>query len=203
MKALLLKDCYTLMKQIKFYILMIILFAITPGNSISAIAMFYAAMLPITALAYDERSKWNSLALMMPYSDESIIGSKYILGYIAVAAASLLSITAQIAHSLLKNSTLELESIFTVILVACIATIVQAFNLPFMFKFGVEKGRLAFFVLIAITTAMAVVFKNGLPGIFSSSNANIFIVMLVAVIFTLVVNLISVSISIGIYKKRV
>lgn len=203
MKALLLKDCYTLMKQIKFYILMIILFAITPGSSISSIAMFYAAMLPITALAYDERSKWNSLALMMPYSDESIIGSKYILGYIAVAAASILSITAQIAIGLVRNSTLEIESVFTVILVACIATIVQAFNLPFMFKFGVEKGRLAFFVLIAITTAMAVVFKNGLPGIFSSSNANIFIVMLVAVIFTLVVNLISVSISIGIYKKRV
>ncbi|MEN2775910.1 ABC-2 transporter permease [Acetivibrio clariflavus] len=202
MKALLLKDCYTLMKQIKFYIMMIILFAITPGNSISSIAMFYAALLPVTALAYDERSKWNSLALMMPYSDESIIGSKYILGYISVAAASLLSITAQIALNLVKNSTLEMESIFTVILIACVATVVQAFNLPFMFKFGVEKGRLAFFVLIAITAAMGVLFGDRLSGIFSSSNANIFTVMLVAVIFTVVVNLISVSISINIYKKR-
>jgi ABC-2 type transport system permease protein len=102
MKALLLKDCYTLMKQIKIYIIMIIIFAIIPGYSISSIAMFYAAMLPITALAYDERSKWNSLAMMMPYSDESIVGSKYMLGYIAVAAASLLSITAQIVLNLIK-----------------------------------------------------------------------------------------------------
>lgn len=203
MKALLLKDCYTLIKQIKIYIIMIIIFAIIPGYSISSIAMIYAAMLPITALAYDERSKWNSLAMMMPYSDESIVGSKYILGYIAVAVASLLSITAQIVLNLIKNTAFEIESFLSIILIACIATVLQAFNLPFMFKFGVEKGRLAFFALIAIATALGVLFGDNLSGFLSTSYANIYTVMLVSIIFTLVVNLISVSISIGIYKKRV
>ena len=203
MKALLLKDYYTLIKQIKIYIIMIIIFAIIPGNSISSIAMIYAAMLPITALAYDERSKWNSLAMMMPYSDESIVGSKYILGYIAVAVASLLSITAQIVLNLIKNTAFEIESFLSILLIACIATVLQAFNLPFMFKFGVEKGRLAFFALIAIATALGVLFGDNLSGFLSTSYSNIYTVMLASIIFTLVVNLISVSISIGIYKKRV
>jgi len=53
MKALLLKDFYTLIKQIKIFIIMIIIFAAIPGYSIAGFAMVYAAMLPITAMAYD------------------------------------------------------------------------------------------------------------------------------------------------------
>lgn len=203
MKALLLKDFYTLIKQIKIYIVMIIVFACIPGNSIAAIAMVYAAMLPITALAYDERSKWDSLALMMPYSDRSIVLSKYILGYIAVAAAFLISIVAQIAITLIKNTAFEPEGIVSLILIACIATVVQAVNLPSMFKFGVEKGRLAFFVLVGIITGVGMVIGDGLAGFLSTSYINIITAMLVTVIFTLAINLISIALSTRIYKKRV
>jgi len=45
-----------------------------------------------------------------------------------------------------------MEQVLSVILIACIATIIQAINLPLMFKFGVEKGRLAFFALIVAVT---------------------------------------------------
>ncbi|HHV30606.1 MAG TPA: ABC-2 transporter permease [Clostridium sp.] len=203
MKALLLKDFYTLIKQIKIYIVMIIVFACIPGNSIAAIAMVYAAMLPITALAYDERSKWDSLALMMPYSNRSIVLSKYILGYIAVAAAFLISIVAQIAITLMKNTAFEPEGIVSLILIACIATVVQAVNLPSMFKFGVEKGRLAFFVLVGIITGVGMVIGDGLAGFLSTSYVNIITAMLVTVIFTLAINLISIALSTRIYKKRV
>ncbi|RXE58157.1 ABC-2 transporter permease [Acetivibrio mesophilus] len=203
MKALLLKDFYTLIKQIKIYIVMIIVFACIPGNSIAAIAMVYAAMLPITALAYDERSKWDSLALMMPYSDRSIVLSKYILGYIAVAAAFLISIVAQIAITLIKNTAFEPEGIVSLILIACIATVVQAVNLPSMFKFGVEKGRLAFFVLVGIITGVGMVIGDRLAGFLSTSYINIITAMLVTVIFTLAINLISIALSTRIYKKRV
>ncbi|GAE90456.1 ABC-2 transporter permease [Acetivibrio straminisolvens] len=203
MKALLLKDFYTLIKQIKIYIILILIFASIPGYSIAAIAMVYAAMLPITALAYDERSKWNSLALMMPYSDGSIVGSKYVLGYIAVACAALLSIAAQIVMSLIKNTAFEIEGIVSVILVACVATVMLAVNLPFMFKFGVEKGRLAFFALIIIMTGAGMLLGDGLAGFLSESYVNIVTAMFAAVVFTLVINLISIAISIRIYKKRV
>jgi len=202
MKALLLKDFYTLIKQIKIFIIMIIIFAAIPGYSIAGFAMVYAAMLPITALAYDERSKWNSLALMMPYSDESMVGSKYVLGYIAAATVALFSIAVQIVMSLIKNTPFEMEQVLSVILIACIATIIQAINLPLMFKFGVEKGRLAFFALIVAVTCGVMVLGDRFLVSLSASYVNVVTAFVATVIFTLVVNLISIAISIKTYKKR-
>ncbi|MEA4890523.1 MAG: ABC-2 transporter permease [Clostridiaceae bacterium] len=75
MKGLLLKDYYTLFKQAKIFILLILVFAVMPGESMTSFAVVYAAMLPITALAYDERAKWDSLAAMMPYSVRNIVSA--------------------------------------------------------------------------------------------------------------------------------
>ena len=52
--------------------------------------MVYAALLPVTALAWDEQSKWDGLAKMMPYSKFELVFSKYTVGYISVAAAAAL-----------------------------------------------------------------------------------------------------------------
>jgi len=203
MKALILKDFYTLIKQIKIYIIFIILFAIIPGNSMALIAMIYASMLPITALAYDERSKWNSLALMMPYSDGSIVGSKYILGYIAVAVASLISIAAQIIVSLIKGIAFEPEGVGLILLIACVATVMLAVNLPLMFKFGVEKARLVFLAIVAVITGAGMVLGERSVELLSAPYVNIITVMLATIVFTLLINLISITISIRICKKKV
>ena len=80
MKGLLLKDWYTLIKQMKIMLVLMLVFACVPGYSMAAFAVVYAAMLPVTALAYDERSKWDELAAMLPYSVREIVGGKYVLG---------------------------------------------------------------------------------------------------------------------------
>ena len=67
MKGLLLKDWYTLIKQMKIMLVLMLVFACVPGYSMAAFAVVYAAMLPVTALAYDERSKWDELAAMPPW----------------------------------------------------------------------------------------------------------------------------------------
>lgn len=203
MKALLLKDFYTLIKQIRIFALMMVLFACIPGYSIFAYAMMYAAMLPVTALAYDERSKWDILAVMMPYSARSIVLSKYVLGYIAIAVASVFSTAVQIVANQVRGEAFKLEIIISIILISCAATVMQAINLPFMFKFGVEKGRLAFFAMIIIITVGGMAGGDKLVELLSASEPNIITVVLATVISTLFVNLISIPISTGIYKKRV
>ena len=95
MKGLLLKDCFTLVKQMKIFLLIIIVFSLVPGYSMSAFAIVYSALLPMSALAYDERSKWDSLAAMMPYRPRDMVLSKYLLGVGAVLAAVVLSFIAQ------------------------------------------------------------------------------------------------------------
>ena len=73
------------------FLVLIIIFSIMPNMPISPFAMIYAAMLPINALAWDEQSKWNNLADMMPYSKFQLVFTKYLFGYICLFCAALLS----------------------------------------------------------------------------------------------------------------
>ena len=86
MKGLLLKDWYTLIKQMKIMLVLMLVFACVPGYSMAAFAVVYAAMLPVTALAYDERSKWDTLAGMLPYADRERVLSRYVSGWAALAS---------------------------------------------------------------------------------------------------------------------
>ena len=107
MKGLLLKDLYTLGKQMKIFLVLLVAFALIPGYSISAFAVMYAAMLPMTALAYDERSKWDTLAAMMPYSTGALVLSKYLLGYFLAFCAALIALAAQVALSLFQHTSVD------------------------------------------------------------------------------------------------
>ena len=97
MKGLLLKDYYTLLKQVRFYLIFLLIFTIIPNMNLSSIAIVYAAMLPITVIAFDERSKWDQLAAMMPYTERELVFSKYVLGYIAVAVFGVVPSRSRVA----------------------------------------------------------------------------------------------------------
>ncbi|MDP4132738.1 MAG: ABC-2 transporter permease [Bacillota bacterium] len=199
MKALLLKDSYTIARQMKIF-LILILFLACYGSSMSGFAIIYASMLPITALAYDERSKWNTLAAMMPYSQTSIVMSKYVLGYISIGIAAIISCLAQIAISLYKHTNFEVEGILAIVAVICIALLLLAFTLPFMFRFGVEKGRIAFFTLIAATGLGSMVFGKRLAALFEFEVANTAFIGIILVVITIIINIVSIIVSEKIYK---
>ena len=65
MSALILKDFYVLWKQMRLFLLLLLVFSAIPGSFNSTFVVVYAAMLPYTAMAYDERSKWNQMAAML------------------------------------------------------------------------------------------------------------------------------------------
>ena len=69
MSALLLKDFYVMWKQTRVLLILILVFSCLPGAFYPTFAVVYAAILPYTAMAYDERSKWGQLAAMLPYAD--------------------------------------------------------------------------------------------------------------------------------------
>ena len=130
MKGLLLKDWYTLIKQMKIMLVLMLVFACVPGYSMAACAVVYAAMLPVTALAYDERSKWDELAAMLPYSVREIVGGKYVLGVTAVAAAGAVAAAAQLILSRFGWTQFDAEAAFALLFTACLALIMLAVYLP-------------------------------------------------------------------------
>ncbi|MGI6261797.1 MAG: ABC-2 transporter permease [Acutalibacteraceae bacterium] len=150
MKGLLLKDFYTIIKQLKVFVLMIVIFALIPNFSVSVFAVVYAAMLPITTLAYDERCKWDTLAAMMPYSPAALVLSKYLLGLLGVLCAGLLSAFGYGIQLFLLHAADDGSFWFSLLAGICTALLLLAINLPLMYRFGVEKGRLFFFALIAL-----------------------------------------------------
>lgn len=150
MKGLLLKDCYVLSRQMKFFLALVIIFSIMP--SMFVFGIIYASMLPYTALALDERSKWDQLAAAMPYSRRDMVLSKYILGWLASAAALLISLLSGLIRQAVTSHAL---SPILLLLAFCCALLVLDITLPAMFRFGVERGRILTLVLIVLVCGFA------------------------------------------------
>ena len=142
MKGLLCKDACTLVRQVGTMLALVVLFGCVQRGSMTAVAIFYASLLPMTALAYDERCKWDTMAAGMPYSDLALVGSKYVLGAVCVAGAMVVSLLAQLAFG-----SFCAEDAATTLVIALLAFGLNVIELPVMFRFGVDKGRLVFLLL--------------------------------------------------------
>lgn len=201
MKGLIIKDSYTLAKQMKFFMLFIVIFALLPGFSFITFAIVYATMLPMTAIAYDERSKWDKLAAMMPYSAMDIVLSKYILGFLMVIATAAFSCFAQEIIGIFKHSSITVVFLAQLTLVVCFALIIEAIELPVLIKFGMEKGRMLMIIFMVVAAVGgASLIENTVS--FAFGNLNLAIILPLAVLAAVGVNVLSVLISQALYKSK-
>ena len=200
MKALILKDTYVIWRQMKYFLVMILLFSALPSGFNNAFAVIYAAMLPYTALAYDERSKWDQLAAMMPYSTRDMVLGKYVFGWLCIGAAAVLSGLLQMALSLVVDRVfLPGVMVLSVLGAVCILAI----SLPLMFRMGVEKGRLAMFLVIFLVCGAAGAIAHiaesvGSGTVFAFQGPVLGVTLLAALVLTAV----SVPLSMRFYTKR-
>ena len=153
MTALITKDFYVLWKQMKVFLVLILVFSAIPGGYNTLFAVTYAALLPYSCIAYDERSKWDQLAAMMPYSSRDLVLSRYVLGWGAAAGAALLSFLFQALLSMLLDFTPLPSSSLVAAFFICLCTL--AVTLPLVFRFGVERGRLVMFLIIFLVCGTA------------------------------------------------
>lgn len=205
MKGLLLKDCFTLVKQMKIFLVIIVVFAIVPGYNMSAFAIVYSALLPMTALAYDERSKWDVLAAMMPYKPRDMVVSKYLLGVCAVLAAVIISFISQAAVNAVRHTAADTAFFASSVIMLCTGLLALSLLLPFMFRFGVEKGRIALFVIVGLVAAAAVFLASGSEesaDFYASKATSLPAIAGAVAAATVVILIISTLISVRIYAKK-
>ncbi|MCM1259220.1 MAG: ABC-2 transporter permease [Roseburia sp.] len=154
MRGLLLKDWLVIGKQAKHYFIMMIVFAMIPG--VRGYAIFFGALLPMTAFSYDERSHWDAMARMMPYSFGNVVAEKYIFGYLIVGGIVLLETMSQIVYCLAGVGSLEIwVSIQEIWISAAVALSLMALQIPVIFWLGVEKTRM-FLTLVFVIAMMSV-----------------------------------------------
>lgn len=200
MKGLLIKDWKTLVKQTKVMLAITSLLACVPSTYMSAFALFYAAMLPVTALAYDERAKWDELAAMMPYTAKAIVGSKYVLGLMLVLPVLALSILSRL---LVHSTPIVSEDTMSLLITACLSLILMAIDLPFMFRFGVEKGRLIYIVLTCVFVITGVTYADKLADMVSGfETVMVTTVPLLLLAAAVIALLLSYVISVRVYRAR-
>ena len=154
MSALIQKDIFVMWKQMKLFLVLILIFSAIPNTFNNIFSTIYAAMMPYTAIAYDERSKWDQLAAMMPYSTRDIVVSKYVMGWLCTAAAALFAMAVQLLQTVL-GSPLAAFAPMDNLMGCCASLCVLAITLPLMFRFGVEKGRLMMFLIIFLVCGSA------------------------------------------------
>ncbi|ARP49818.1 MULTISPECIES: ABC-2 transporter permease [Caproicibacterium] len=150
MSALMLKDWYVITKQMKVFLILILFFSLIPNVTMTVFAILYAAMLPISAMAYDERSKWDTLVRMMPYSPRDVVLSKYVMGYCGVGIAAAFSATVTAVKSIVTHSNAFEDFGITVLASICMALVLLAIQTPMLISMGVEKGRMLFMIIFFV-----------------------------------------------------
>ena len=152
MKALLLKDFYVIWKQMRIFLVVVLLMALI--NTFNCVfIVVWCSMLPYTAMAYDERSHWNQLAAMMPFSKRDVVLSKYVLGWLCMVVMGLICLVMQTVVGRFLSWETTGGGILLVSL--CLGAISLAVTLPAILRFGVERGRMVFMVVIFGVAAAA------------------------------------------------
>lgn len=198
MKGLLWKDFYVINRQMRFFALIILVFAVLPNYYIQLFAITYAGLLPYSVIAHDEQSHWDALAGMMPYSVKDLVLSKYILGW---ASALIISLVALGAGVLERNLFPQAAQPAGVLPALCVALVCIAVSLPFLFRFGSTRGRqimMMALIVVACGTSGALSALLSLGEMTWLSGGMVLLLPLAAV----VANAISVPVSMAMYRRR-
>ena len=147
-RGLFLKDIFELWAQCRVQLVLTGMYLLLPlfikGIGLFAsVGMMLLAMMPIYALGYDERCRWERYALAMPVQKSDLFWSRFLLGVIAIA----LGAAVQALAALLTGRG---ELLSSLAVTAPSAVVYLLITLPLMMKLGVEKGR---FLLLLLTMA--------------------------------------------------
>ena len=150
MKGLLYKDFRILWKSTKAMLLLTVIFCLIPSNSFMDMSLFfvvYTGMLPLSLLAYDERSHWDRLVLMLPVTPRDIVRSKYVAGWYLTLGAGVLYLIGRLVFERMPAQ----EAVSHLALALAASLLFQAILYPVIFRLGVEKGRLTMGILVGVT----------------------------------------------------
>ena len=153
MKGLLLKDLYIL-KHAYFKNLTLVLVISTALGLAMKLSFFFNIMgwmfgfYVVGLLSLDKASNWDFYASALPLSKPQLVGEKFIL--------LLLCALAGFAYGMVMSPLIQwrmgtpiTESLLVALIVTLVVLLYFGIMMPFVYKFGVEKGRTGMLLAIA------------------------------------------------------
>ena len=220
-KGLLKKDLYNLASY-KASLIIIVLFcgiAIVGTEAInwgSIIICTIVGMIALSTFSYDEIAKSNKYILTLPTNRKEIVKEKFILAIGATILGGILGLLLTIIVANVMNYVrpenminINYESLITTTIGGMFGiSLIQAIQIPSIFKWGAEKGRIQMFILLFIIIVIAA----GAGFLIMKANLNINMEMLenfinqfglvLLVALMIVMYSISYVISYRIYKNK-
>lgn len=206
MKGLIIKDLYMTAKYCRTNIIISLLFLfLSLANRESLFLSFYPALLcgiiPTNLLAYDERSKWVHYSKSLPCTPAQIVSGKFIIGLIAQVAILILVGCGHAAVMIADGAfEITLFAIFMMLMLT-MSLISSSISLPFIFKYGVEKGRLAYYVMVGIVCGGSVA-SSHLMTESTEKEINLFGILPIVCLIGIGIYVLCWYLSIVFYKKR-
>lgn len=212
MKGLLLKDIFSLKKQMVQFLLFPIFYLILALSSsgmgyIMGMMTLLLPMYVFSSFYYDDMVKWTQYAGALPLGRKQIVLSKYLLGILLTLVGAVISLISGVVLCAIISEISFGLYVLSVLAFMMVGLLYNSFLLPLIFRFGSEKGRLLSILVMAIIGAIV----GALGGIFwnkldipqlSFQNGTIQLMIGAAFLAVLLVFSLSVMISIRIFQKK-
>jgi len=161
MTGLIWKDLLVMRKTLKSYLLLMVVYAVLAyldffdyGFIITFVQMILA-VLPISAFAYDELSKWDRYAMSLPLGRSRVVGARYLFVLaLALCTFSLGLFGTAFIHLLQQENLMEM--LLTLMVSATIGLLIPAILLPLCYKLGAERARPYLYAIIFIPVVAVV-----------------------------------------------
>lgn len=216
MRALLLKDILALKRTLRIYAAFLVvycgigIFSDNPSFFMVFITVL-SIMLPINAMTIDKGCHWNAYAACLPIPRSMSVLSKYVLGGLGILAAIIPCLVFRLVdrYTSLITDTISWSEIA---LMTALALTILAFQMPFLFRFGPERGRfasMAVLLLLCIGLPM-IVMQGGMDALTQTLHSDFLLELLgwvgsrmwVLIVIALALNVLSAVISIVIVNRH-
>ena len=143
-RALLYKDFNALKRYAKIMLVVAVVCSfLFKDEGSSLIVMIYAASLLLTTMAIDEREHFLRRAISDSGRNKAIVGEKYILLFLLVMAAVVISLILEVAMAIIYKRPIEWESLCILMLSGfALTSFSGGITIPLTLKFGSEKARI-------------------------------------------------------------
>ena len=215
MKGLMKKDLYNLSSyKVSLLIALIFCSCFVLMDNINFGPVIFSVMLGMMALStfnYDETSKSEKYILSLPVTKKEIILSKDVLGVFASVIGAFLGMAITIVlveiYNIVSSSAIfySIESLFSTTIGSIFGvSFIQAIQIPSIYKWGAERGRIQMFIIIVIIAVVGVLLTSLLKGIDISALTKIFnqYGLILIILATIFMYAISYKISLKIYKNK-
>ncbi len=215
MKGLLIKDFRLLGVQKNFFFVILVVavgISIISEDSLFMVGFLSLVMslFTLSTISYDEFDNGNAFLFTLPISRGGYAVEKYCFGLLLGGGTWILAMLAAFMISGFKGTISVPNSLISGLAILPVMLLMQAVMIPFQLKFGSEKGKIAiistvgvlFAIGYAVMEMMETIGVDMRNAVVYFSAMHISIISVILVLFSVVLLLISLRISISIMDKK-